>query len=418
MFIFSLIDKASAMLRKDPYNSKALHILERAQEGAKDPRHFLQIGLLYLELNQPKKAQENLQKARELAPKNPAAQLFASVAEIDLQNYQEAQNILDELKKICPDNQAAPTLQALLFLKQNRLTEAMELLRPKKGKFDLSVSERILTRFAVTVESFILPLELPQSLENDLETDLIIPKAKKAKKKVVENDDETEETPTTEKTAKDEEEEAPPKTTLTSVLNAESSSLAARGARRLARAWSLPGEKRLQEIDKAHADLKKAYEKNPRIPQLAYDLGESILGKIEFSHKKGKPISEQELERLEEAYRLFYRALYENSENSYTLHYLGRVSFLQRKINRAITSWKLALKYFEKLPESAYGLAQANVLLGNWGEARSYMARALNSDPQLLRERLRDLEEFVKAKSSDRAVEPAPEPQQSSDQNL
>lgn len=455
---FTLADRALNLIRNSPFMgpeevNKACELADQAAGKAASCKELIQTGMAYLELGKAEKAGEIFSKAVESDKRNPAARLFAALAASDAKKYEEALKHLDELKTLCPDNQAAPTLRALVYLHSGKAEEAFKILEPKKGKFDLTVSLQILSRFAEAAENYLLPRELPD-IENDFSAELQVPEGSAAAKDLEkiapfliskkgavraesagDNPDEFSKDKSNssdcgyssesginskENTAmKDKAEsfsdhnydnnngpaEAEKSLTgsakkvkgsrLFSILDTEAAAMASKGGKLLKKCWDLPEEERLKQLELAKEALRRAYGKNKRIPQLAYDLGEALLGSVEYGHKAGTPVNADELAALDEAEEAFAEALNENSENAYALHYVGRVALLKRQPVKAEQAWRLALSYFEKLPESEYGLAQVSVLLGDSFRAQRHICRALSSDLQLLRDRLQELKAFI-----------------------
>lgn len=380
-----LTDQAFSALRVNPpcpaeNIARAEELLAQAEQKASSGRDYIQLGLAYLELGQSESAAQAFTRASQKDSKNPSVPLFAALAAIDNTQFEQAQAFLDNLHTICPDNQAAPTAQALLFLRQGQIDKVLSIIYPKKGNFDLSVSPPVLSRFAIAIEEYILPRELPEIKEDWLNT--------------IESTTD----PNTSENSNSDKQHAEANESRTSffagLLPGETSSLAAQGSYRLQKCWDLAPDKRLEEIKKAKQELSDAYAKNPHIPQLAYDLGEACLGCIEFSHLSGQRINSEEVEALRQAATYFQDALRENKENAYTLHYIARTALLLKEYKKAEEAWKLALKFFEKLPEANYGLAQLYTIKRDFAQARQYMILSLMSDLQLLRDRYNDLKQF------------------------
>ncbi len=380
-----LTDQAFSALRVNPpcpaeNIARAEELLAQAEQEASSGRDYIQLGLAYLELGQSESAAQAFTRASQKDSKNPSVPLFAALAAIDNTQFEQAQAFLDNLHTICPDNQAAPTAQALLFLRQGQIDKVLSIIYPKKGNFDLSVSPPVLSRFAIAIEEYILPRELPEIKEDWLNT--------------IESTTD----PNTSENSNSDKQHAEANESRTSffagLLPGETSSLAAQGSYRLQKCWDLAPDKRLEEIKKAKQELSDAYAKNPHIPQLAYDLGEACLGCIEFSHLSGQRINSEEVEALRQAATYFQDALRENKENAYTLHYIARTALLLKEYKKAEEAWKLALKFFEKLPEANYGLAQLYTIKRDFAQARQYMILSLMSDLQLLRDRYNDLKQF------------------------
>ncbi|MCR4784865.1 MAG: tetratricopeptide repeat protein [bacterium] len=445
--------------------------LTEARQKAQTCREWIQVGLAYLELGTPQEAAASFAKAEELDPQNPSTPLFAAIAATDLGQFEQAHKFLDKLDKISPQNQAAPTAKALLHLRENNPQKALAIIYPEQGRFDLTVSPPVLTRFAVAVEEYVFSRELP-NIDNDLNTVLVLPSEKKKKnQEAAENSSapatteatgtqtETEVKPAEQEEATAEAKaETEPKPIEKEEATAEAkvetepklaeqeaatvetreesgsdyispallkeklaeadvkdkeeadklSALpgaailwASKGSSKLKKAWDLhdaAGDDKtecLQALREARQDLLTAYTKDPHLNQLAYDLGEASLGIIELAHPKGTRLSLDELIAVSRAAQYIDTALEENEENAYTLHYVARAALLMRQLTKAKQAWDLALKYFAKLPESHYGLAQLYTITGDFGSARRYMGLSLSSDLQILRDRLKDLQNFA-----------------------
>lgn len=413
---------------------KFTQLLEEAAQAAQNCREWLQIGYAYLEAAQPARALESLKKAQALDPKNPASYLFLSLAAADEGDYQTAQSYLEELLKLSPENQAAPSVQVLFYLLQEEIEPALKLLFPSKGRFDLTVSPQVLNRLAAALERKLCALELPPAPEEPpvppeapaLSEETPPPEESSALESAPNSPEVSSMTPETAVPAPSEEEPTPteepnqtkepnptedpsqteapaPKEETPKVgvwAKAEASNKAGRGSRKLQRAWGLEGERRLEIIAAARRELEEAYALYPDLSMLSYDLGEACLGGVEYAHRPGQPYTEAERLEIEGAQKYFLQALGENKENAYTLHYLGRCSLLLGAYSQAIDYWERALRFFEKLPEAHYGLAQAHLMLGRDFLARRYLDLALNSDLQLLRGRFQDLREWQEGRAS------------------
>jgi len=402
-----LTDQAFSALRLNPpcqaeNIDKARALLVQAEQEASSCRDYIQLGLAYLELGQSEDASKAFSQAAQKDSKNPSVLLFAALASIDSDKFEQAQAFLDDLHKVSPDNQAAPTAQALLFLRQGMIDKVLEIIYPQKGNFDLTVSPPVLSRFAVAIEEYILPKELPE-IEANWDKGLKyhtgdIAEAKSSDHDALVTDDKSDNSSevSEQDSSKNKSQETKEHKTslLAGFMPGEASSLASKGSYRLQRCWELAPEKRLEEIKKAKQELSEAYAKNPNIPQLAYDLGEACLGNIEFGHLPGQRINSEEVEALRQAAIYFQDALKENEENAYTLHYIARTALLLKEYKKAEEAWKLALKYFEKLPEANYGLAQLYTIKKDFAKAHQYMTLSLMSDLQLLRDRYSDLKQI------------------------
>ncbi len=400
-----LTDQAFSAMRVNPpcpeeNIDKAKSLLKQAEQEASSCRDYIQLGLAYLELGQSESAGEAFAKAAQKDPQNPSVPLFASLAATDSNQFEQAQTFLNDLHKVCPENQAAPTAQALLFLRQGFIDKVLEIIYPKKGNFDLSVSPPVLSRFAVAIEEYILPKELPE-IEANWEEGLVCQDADSSQEKdsdlsTTDGESEVSSNVSDKDSTQQQSQEVQQQhvSFFAGFMPGEASSLASKGSYRLQKCWDLAPEKRLEEIKKAKQELSEAYAKNPHIPQLAYDLGEACLGCIEFGHLSGQRINSEEVEALHQAAKYFQDALKENEENAYTLHYIARTALLLKEYKKAEEAWKLALKFFEKLPEAHYGLAQLYTIKKDFAKARQYMTLSLMSDLQLLRDRYRDLKQI------------------------
>lgn len=380
-----LTDQAFSALRVNPpcpteNINQAQALLKQAEQEASSCRDYIQLGLAYLELGQSESASQAFAQASQKDSQNPSVPLFAALAAIDGDQFEQAQTLLDKLHQFCPDNQAFPTAQALLFLRQGQIDKVLKIIYPKEGNFDLSVSPPVLSRFAIAIEEYILPKELPEIEANWDDT------LNAQNKDTAEEKDHDCEQP--------QEQKKRHISFFASFMPGEASSLASKGSYRLQKCWSLAPEKRLEEVTKAKQELSKAYSQNPHIPQLAYDLGEACLGCIEFGHASGQRINLEEVAALRQAATYFQDALQENEQNAYTLHYVARIALLLKEYKKAEEAWKLALKFFEKLPEANYGLAQLYTIKKDFTQARQYMTMSLMSDLQLLRERYSDLKQI------------------------
>ncbi|MGM9991234.1 MAG: hypothetical protein ACI376_00055 [Candidatus Bruticola sp.] len=400
-----LADQAFSAVRVTPpcpeeNIKKALNLLGQALEEAHSCRDYIQIGLAYLEAGDAPSASQTFARASQADSSNPSVPLFAALACIDSDEFDQAQTFLNKLHELCPANQAAPTAQALLYLRQGQLKEVLKIIFPEKGNFDLSVSPPVLTRLAVSIEEYIMPRELPE-ITDDWETPFYEAPVNSPHSEADHSEnsqvEEAEPQSPAEKTSSAQPAEvrnSKIKSFLDSTIPNEASSLAAKGSRRLQKCWNLEPERRLAELKIAKQELQEAYNKNPLIIQLAYDLGEAYLGCLEFSHKVGNRISSEEVENLRQAAVYFQNALQENKENAYTLHYIARTALLLKEYRKAKEAWSLALTFFEKLPEAHYGLAQVYVMAHDFLKARQHMTLSLMSDMDLLRERFQDLQKF------------------------
>ncbi|MBQ7567344.1 hypothetical protein IJT17_00895 [bacterium] len=427
-------------------------LLREAEQSQPSGTSWLQISRAYTELGRFDDSRRALGMARQKLKNNPALELFSAILALDEGKLSEAQGFLDELRRICSGNQALPTAQALCFLLQGRTSEALDLLKHKRGKtdsFDITVSPLLICRLAMAVEKAILPHELP-------EADLLeglgaavprseVPPEEKKSRTAEDNAEGTEGVQAAEGGPADEasgldgknaaelanaaasagennaeepadkEENSGEKTAVTPKANEIDDpqelaqelkpylpalpkdasvggiSLYGTGTERLQRAWEMPRKEQLEQFSIALHELYRSYCSSPKSYQCAFSLAEGLLAMAEYDRDRSKPYAEKSVRLVLFAERLLRQALVYDKDTAFANHYMGRTKFLQHRYSEAVSAWKSALESFAKLPEAQYGLGQAYIMLGEQRESRLHIAQAVSADMHLLRERLADL---------------------------
>lgn len=331
--------------------------MTQAESASPRGTAWLQIALGWLELGEHDATARALSSAEGDLPSNAAVHLFRSLLRSDLGDWEAARKDWWTARNLSPANQALPTARAVRYLGENRVAEALEILRVK-GKqqvFDVAVSAPVVGRLAVALERLLLPLELPESLET----------------------------------------EAPPASDR-------------RPPEGSANTLSRSGQKLIQKLVRPGADddpdpaqlllaveeLRAARDKNPKAFRASYHLGEALLFAAEYDRDRERPLGPQGLYRVIEAEALFEESRTNDSQNAYVLHYLAQCALMRRRFGQAAALWRKALEGFEKFPEAHYGLGKALLAQGQDREARQCLLQAVLSDLYLLRWRLKDLDRF------------------------
>lgn len=331
----------------------ARKLLDQAQAASPRGTAWMQIGLGWLELAEHDACHAALAAAEGDLPGNPAVHLFRSLLRCDQGDWEGARRDWWTARNLSPANQALPTARAVRFLGENRVAEALDILRVKKKphSFDVAVSAPVVGRLAVALERKLLPLELPPSLDTEPPT-----------------------------------EEPPPP--------GSASALSARGQKRISKVLR-PGadeDPDPAELRRAVADLRAAREANPKAFRASYHLGEALLFAAEYDRDREAPLGPQGLARVLEAETYFEESRTNDSQNAYVLHFLAQCALLRRSFAQAAALWRKSLEGFEKFPEAHYGLGKALLAQGLDREARHHILQAVLSDLYLLRWRLRDLD--------------------------
>lgn len=370
--------------------------LDDILEKAPDNTVLLQIGLTYLELGIPQKAEKALDKAEKALTGNPAVHLFKAIMRYDQNNMAAAREELAKLEKITPDNQALPTMKVLCDLHEDKIKEALSVLLPAKGKFDITVSPYISTRLAMELEEKMLTVELGH-LQNKPGTD----KAESAIEAAPgEPGADASNATETSASASDKEPVIDEGSPLDLFLKDTSdlcegtiTALSFKSSKRMMKAWELPEAKRKEEVNLALRELKTIYVKDPKSFQAAYNLAEALLVATELNHERCKPYAEEELNKIRACGQLLEISRKTEGDNAYVKHYHARVHYLLGNFTEAERLWKEALDAFNKFPEAHYGLGQTLIALGKKRAARMMIGKSIMSDLHLLRDRINDLKE-------------------------
>lgn len=370
--------------------------LDDILEKAPDNTVLLQIGLTYLELGNTEKAEKALDKAEKTLTGNPAVHLFKAIMRYDQDNMAAAREELAKLEKITPDNQALPTMKVLCDLHEDKIKEALSVLLPAKGKFDITVSPYISTRLAMELEEKMLTVELGH-LQNK-------PGTYKAESSIDAAPGETgadaSNATETSASASDKEPVIDEGSPLGLFLKDTSdlcegtlTALSFKSSKRMMKAWEMPEAKRKEEVNLALRELKTIYVKDPKSFQAAYNLAEALLVATELNHERCKPYAEEELNKIRACGQLLEISRKTEGDNAYVKHYHARVHYLLGNFTEAERLWKEALDAFNKFPEAHYGLGQTLIALGKKRAARMMIGKSIMSDLHLLRDRINDLKE-------------------------
>jgi tetratricopeptide (TPR) repeat protein len=310
-----------------------------------------------MELGDTPAARRALSAAEADLVSNPALHLFRALLCCDLGEWELARKDWWAARNLSPANQAVPTVQALLYLGERRLEEALNLLCPEDiGKvFDLTVSPPVLGRLVVALEKRLLPLELPESLETEVSPP----------------------------------EPEPPVGAAWLLMR--------RGRKRLEAAWALPVEERAPMMRLALAEIRAAHEQDPKAFRASYHLGEALLSVAEYDRDRDQRPGPRTVALVKQAQECFEESRRSDGTNPYVLHYLARCALLLRRFELAQELWREALDGFEKFPEAHYGLGQSLLARGREREGRAFLLSAILSDLHLLRDRIRELARFFRA---------------------
>lgn len=360
-----LTDQAVSRLRERNWD-EARNLLARAEAAGPRGSAWLQIALGQMELGDTPAARRALSAAEADMVSNPALHLFRALLCCDLGEWELARKDWWAARNLSPGNQAVPTVQALRYLGEGRLEEALKLLCPEgTGKvFDLTVSPPALGRLVVALEKHLLPRELPESLEAEASPP----------------------------------EREPPVGAAWLLMR--------RGRKRLEAAWALPIDERASEMRQALAELRAAREQDPKAFRASYYLGEALLSVAEHDRDRDQRPGPRTVAWVTQAQECFEDSRRTDGTNPYVLHYLARCALLLRRFERAQGLWREALDGFEKFPEAHYGLGQALLARGREREARAFLLSAILSDLHLLRDRIRELARLFRARP-DLFAEPA-----------
>lgn len=422
-----LTDQALSLIRSlsfteentaEAAQKQAREWLSQAEALNPDCPNYIQIGLAYMEMGEAELSLQALNKALELNPHNQAAILFLAVRAGDIGQYDLCEKHLQQLRELSPENQALPSAEAWLMIMRGRYDEALKILLPDKGRFDLTVSPPILSRLCLAVEKYLLPLEMPQFLEENTET-LDAELAPLAESETTVPTNHTEPPADAAATAADESEQTPPvseaateESNAAKVLTEAENSLAKlpkaaslnlepvkgsayllskRGYERLEQCLELKAAERPEMVTKAVQELQSAYQNNPQDAEILYGLGVGLLCMCEYCHCDTHSFTPQLAAELVRSEELLTASLKANQRNCYAWHSLGCTCFWLKKYAKAQECWHKAIAMFEKLPESHYCLGQLCAVRSQDAQARMWFTRALLSDMQQLHIRLQDM---------------------------
>ncbi len=353
----SLVAQALSQARSGAWDHAALS-LSRARESSPSGTTWLQMALGFLELGEAEEARRALDAAAAELGSNPALHVFRALLACDTEDWEQARRDWWAARSLSPANQAVPSVQALRYLGEGRLDEALRILYPTKATrpFDLTVSPPAIGRLAMALERRLLPLELPD--------------------------------PAGQQESLDE----PPPPPGAAIL------LFRRGCARLEKAWRLPEADRAPQMLLALAELRAARDRDPKAFRASYHLGEALLSAAEYARDRQDRPGPGSLERIQEAEVRFEESRRDDGTNPYVLHYLARCALLQGRFSQAADLWRQALEGFEKFPEAHYGMGQALLALDQRREARRFLLQSILSDLHLLRDRIGELARLYRAR--------------------
>lgn len=422
----------------------AVEMLRRAADRMpREAGAWIQLGLCHLERAEPEEAKTAFAKATELAPSNPAAALFSSLACSDLGQADEAQRWAARTRELSPHNQALPTLEALLKLRQGDVAGGLRCLGMAGAEPasvweapDLAGSAPLASRFVLELEKQRLPHDVP-SLERSqvAEEPQATPTAKRGPLLLqytligsscllsamlvmmytIEPD---------------------PQflyllaallglAALTGLLIFRTGAKdrfptwRARAAQRqglklMERALGAPhGRLRERLLENALSSMREAQQLAPDLFRTDFYLGEALL----FA---GQSAEEPRRARryLEEGLACFERSWGQDGGNPYLFYYLARTSLLLGRVEASQGYFEKALEKFEKLPEAHFGIGQCRLLMGDDAGGRRALWRAVSGELLMVRERLSDMErlaltqpEALGHKFPAMPPEPEPEPE-------
>ncbi len=329
----------------------------------------LQLALVILEAHQSEEALAVLDRLASGLENNAALHLYRALALSDLERWSEAQDCLTRLKEVCPGNQFLPTLECFLHLGQGRLPEAIQSLQLDKPlglitwfRPELATFGPLLSRLLYQLESFLLPLEVPEL------------KAGGAHQEPVAL-------------------ELPPVQVSLAALGRSVAGLywQNRGTKWWERAIAEDDDQKRQVLfEKAEQAQRRAVANEPHQFRAHYHLGEALLY---ASTPPGLEGADQL--RLEEADRCLLHSWSQDGPNPYLFYYLGRVAQLRGRPEAAKGYLERALEKFEKFPEAHYALGQLHLLMGERDRALDWLKLSVSSDfLPVARDRLLDLAKF------------------------
>lgn len=416
------------------------------------PQDICQQALEQLQENRSEKAAELLETALTLDPNHAPALNFLTLAYCDLEQMDRAEATLQRLVSACPTNKAIPTLKCLCYLKQSQLDFAIAALElpphfpsPLERRPELWAFPPLSGRLALEVESWLLPLEIPQ---------LHAHAALQQAPDMTSEDDgpDPNRIPATllgltigsllglligfalifymrrqlDIDVMDVDGLPNPAMLATSIFGLAGASWGflrprlvgqyraqlkqRQGYSLLDKAMRTRNENQRQQLFwLAISAMREVPSLDSQALRSYYTLGESLL-----IAAASCPQSTDSPKYLQEAENCFLKSWAQDGENPYLNYYLGRSCQLQGKIEAAATYYERAIEKFDKLSEGHYALGQCQLLLGDRPKALYWFQRALGTELQLARDRLIDLSEtFLQGKLAHKPAMPArplPEP--------
>ena len=355
---------------------------ELAQAGKS--RDFTQQGMFFLKLDQFQEACQSFEKARELAPSNPAPVFFLALAQELAGDKASSRLSLDHLKTVSPHHQGYSSLRLLIELRNGNPAQLLQSFgfgpaqtQKESPKFtqriaaslgrgdptwlpsDLSSSSYLLGPILIEIESKLHPLEVPK-LENHLavspeELDKLVGSNRPWREQLA---------------------------------NLRSSFIAGnllkKGKSLLEKAFGISKrEEQHALLKKAVVYLRAARKRDPYAFRVSYHLAECYI--FLSKNEPGEPYSRF---KLLQANSSCLQSAEKEGINPYLLFYLAYIQHLLGRPRLAISYYQAATKKFEKLPEAHYGEGQCHLLLGDRKKAKELLLKAVNSDLALARERM------------------------------
>lgn len=358
MGAWSKVDKGQKLARQGRFDEAESLIKAGVEALGDQPRPLIQLGLCRLDAGDADGAVESFTRAGELDPHNPAVPLFLALALADLGRLEEARRAAGRVQELEPHSQTLPTLLMILDFRQGAPGDALG----REG--EVAASPPLLGRLVVEVERRLLPTEIEHLYRTKaLDPDAIDTEPEPDRPGFI---DSLRHLPTSSRAMR----------------------LQKRGLKIMDRAMH---ERQLRHrhtlVNEALSLLRESRELDSNLFRSAFYLGEALL----FASRPD-PTAPHDRAILSEARDCFVGSWRYDGGNPYVFYYLGRVSTLLGEIEAGAEYFRRALERFEKLPEAHYGLGQCELLQGNETSARHYFLKAVNSDLQLARERLRELE--------------------------
>ncbi len=368
MSAWSTLRRAQKLARQGEPEKAADLLEEVCHKLDNEAAPAIQLGLVYLELNQLEQAVSQLEKACERAPENPAGPFFLSLALAQNDCLERAWQQAEQVHKIEPRHQALATLKTYLHLRQGEVGEALAQLglgpQADHQNGELAASPPLLGRLVVELERQLLPNDIPRLERGSIWEQEAI---------------DTREPP---------EPKSPGQVLKTHFPSWKAMSLQSRGKKLIERAIIKRDFPRAEEAIEL---FRQSRALDPSLLRSDFHLGEALL----FS---SRPSDTEPFRRdfLEEAVECLLNSWKKDGPTPYVFYYLGRSEQLLGRLEPAQHYFEQALKRFEKLPEANYGLAQCHLMLGREALARQRFLMAVGSDGLILaRQRFSELAALV-----------------------